>query len=274
MSIGSAFVLAIATTLATGITNGLVHSANDLLHFAAGSPASKEKAAAVDPPPVTVDSATYTQSADDGFTFAFPQALTKSQVSQFNHLPVSWEDYQTHANTLGGAITGDAAVQIVLSGNAPETVVIAGIQIVPQCKDPLTGTLLESPPAAEDQTVQIGFNLDRAFPVAENYEDGRLFGDFFTDHTITLAQGQTQTLVVHAQTDQRYCKFILRLLVDAGGKQVTEPVANKGKPFAVTAVVPATSYKTLYAGGVISPAGNDSFVPVTARAFAKLVGES
>ncbi len=48
------------------------------------------------------------------------------------------------------------------------------------------------------------------------------------------------------------------------------PITNHGKPFAVTAVGKVSSYKIIYAGGVLDPSGDDAFTPMSAKTFARL----
>jgi hypothetical protein len=123
--------------------------------------------------------------------------------------------------------------------------------------------------------IQMGFNLDVAFPVAQAASSGGLSGSFFAEHTISLAPGETQTLFVQAVTEQQYCQFTYQLTADANGRQVTEPISNNGKPFAVSAPLirlrsnrlPSFArYQRVYEGGPGSPA-NGAFVPVNPKTF-------
>jgi hypothetical protein len=218
--------------------------------------------------PVLIDSAMYQQAADDGYTYAFPGELTTQQVATLNNLPLSFQSYITQVTSLGGTNIKDTDVQIGLRGNATgQTAVIVGLEVIKKCGTPLTGTLLFSPSAGEDNNIEIGFNLDDQFPVAQNYQGTILSGNFFAEHTISLRQGETQSLLVHAVTRQYYCQFTYRLLVDTGNREVAELITDNGKPFTVTAGVKSGNYQVLYVGGVASPAGNDKYVPVDPKAY-------
>jgi hypothetical protein len=209
---------------------------------------------------VLVDSTGYQQAADDGFTYAFPQTLTSQQVALLNNLPVSFQSYITQVTRLDGTNIYDTDTQIVLQGNAVgQTTVITGMNVVKQCSQPLAGTLLYSPSAGQDDDIEIGFNLDDRFPVAQNYQSGRLSGNYFEQHTISLRHGETQTLLVHATTRHYFCKFTYQILVDTGGRQVAEQVTDNGHPFTVTAGIKADDYKAFYIGGVASTTGNDKY---------------
>jgi hypothetical protein len=231
-----------------------------------GDASSSNIPVATQDPPVLVDSAAYQQAADDGFTYAFPKKITAQQVATFNNLPVSFQEYISQVTHLGGANIYDTNIQVVLQGNAVgQTAVIAGINVAKQCRQPLAGTLLYSPPAAQDNNIEIGFNLDRQLPVAQDYKEGKLSGTYFEEHTISLRHGETQTLLIHAVTKHYFCQFTYQLTVDTGGREVTEQITDNGGPFAVTAGLKASNYEAIYLGGVVSPAGNDKYAPVNPK---------
>jgi hypothetical protein len=239
---------------------------------AAASPSSGGVPVVTTDMPVLIDSVMYQQAADDGFTYAFPRQLTTQQVASMNNLPVSFQDYINEVTSTGGTNVGDTDVQVVVRGNAAgQTAVIAGMDVMKSCQSPLNGTLLYSPSAGEDTDIEIGFNLDNEFPVAQNYRSGRLSGSFFGAHTISLRKGETQTLLVHAVTRQSFCQFTYRLLVDTGGRQVAEVISDNGRPFTVTAGLKSSAYKALYAGGVASPAHNDKYVAVDPKSYSQTI---
>jgi hypothetical protein len=173
------------------------------------------------------------------------------------------------------AIVDDAPAQIVLRGNASTTVVITGVQVEKHCGRPLAGTLLYTPPEGMAPDIQMGFNLDVPFPVAQDANSGGLSGSFFAEHTISLSPGETHTLFVQAVTERQYCQFTYQLTVDADGRQISEPISNNGKPFAISAPLirlgsnrlPSfAGYRQVYEGGPGSPA-NGAFVAVNPKTF-------
>lgn len=185
---------------------------------------------------------------------------------------MDWEDYVDHAKLFNGAIIGDAAIQVVFRGTTSTPAVITNISVVKSCNSPIDGTLLESPAAAEDTSIYMGFDLDDALPVAQDYQNGQLSGSYFATHTISLMRGQVQTIVIHVETTQHYCQFTFEAQVDTANGHITEIIANSSKPFAVTAVTEVSAYRALYAGGVISPSGHDGFVLVSAATLRRLTG--
>lgn len=263
----TALAIAIATAVGTGVGNHLLSAADPSTAANADTPTG---------PPVAVDSTTYEEAADDGLILTFPRSLTKQQASTFNSTSASFQDFISKAGSLGGSITSDALIQIILRGNSTQTAIIDGMQIIRHCSSPLTGTILYSPPAAEDNNIELGFNLDSQFPTAQNYKMGKFSGNFFAQHSISLHRGETEVILAHAATQQHDCSFTFQLLVDVAGKRVVEQISNEGKPFTVNASVVEydknsgtlsfARYRTVYAGGVAN-AANDGFVEVNPRTF-------
>lgn len=220
-------------------------------------------------PPVIVDSAMY-ELNQGASTAAFPRVLNSQQITGINQsssfkVGNFFQNYMEHVTGAGGAMIGNAPIQIILTGNTDSTSIISGLQVIKRCSTPLTGTLLYSPGAAVDTNVEIGFNLDASFPRAQNYQVGRRFsGDFFTQHTISLKSGETITLLVNNTTASQYCQFTFQLAVDTSGKQVTEVISDHGKPFAVTALANLSKYRALYIGGVATNNGRLTSTSVTA----------
>jgi hypothetical protein len=228
----------------------LVISAGGFVIFGQGHPPSQPASGR----PVTIDSVMY-ETAQGASTAAFPQVLNSQQVTPMNQS--SFPSFMAHVTAIGGAVISDAAIQIVLTGNADATSVISGIGVSKSCTAPLAGTLLYAPGAAVDTNVEIGFNLDARFPTAQNYLVTKLSGNFFTEHTISLRRGETETLLVHAITARQYCQFTFQLIVDSAGKQVTEVINDHGRPFGVTALAQLPKYRAFYVGGVADPSPND-----------------
>lgn len=245
-------VIAAAITKVFGLDQGT---------SATGSPAVGGTHATDSGPPVVANSAQYEQGARNGGTLAFPEVLSVARVTQFANFRGNWQRYVAAARSMGGAVGDDAEVQIELRGNSSQAAVITGMQVVKNCRHPLAGTLYYSPSAAEDTNIEIGFNLDSQFAIPQDYKAGRLSGNFFAEHTISLKRGETQTLLVHAVTQHQFCQFSFRIMVDAARRQYVEKIEDSGKPFVVTATaqpftpngIPFSSYHAIYVGGVASP---------------------
>lgn len=223
-SVIGALVIAIATAFGTGIGQDLFSAL-----FRSSSPEGA---------PVTVESATYVS----GEVYAFPQEITARQLKIIDTSTLPLESF-------GGVNVQGAEIQIVLSGNDTQAVVIAGMQTVKHCAAPLTGTLFESTVPGPSVDTRVGFNLDNRLPIAQDLEDNNPNADFFADHTISLRQGETQTLLVVAETRQQYCQFTFKLIVDTSNGQVAEPITNNGKSFEVTAAVGMADYKEVDING-------------------------
>lgn len=228
-------------------------------------------------PPVIIESAQYQEVFGLGNNFAFPQQLSPAQAASFDSGQEDYPSYMDRIAAEGGAQVSAAAVEMVLRGNAKQTVVISNIQIDSHCTAPPSGTLLYSPSAGSPPNIKIGFNLDAQSPIAQNANITQLYGSYFTDHTISLQPGETQTLVIYALTRLRYCTFSYRLVIDTSNGQIIEPVTNMGKPFEVAGLllVPHDSgpgifarYRALYVGGVApGSSANGGFVSANPKTF-------
>jgi hypothetical protein len=249
----AAMALAAATALGTGLGDHL---------FADSTPASAPVG-----PPVIVNSGQYMQGPTQAGTLAFAKPLSPQEVAFYNTPYLNYQNYVSHATAVGGAGVGGVLLAIVLRGNYPGLAVVSDLQVVRRCGPPLDGTLLYSPPAAEGTNIGIGFNLDSQFATAQDYQTNEpLSGNFFAEHTISLTKGQSEGLLIDAQTTDHYCQFTLRLVVDVvradyGQAQVVESISNHGQPFAVTAALTGvrnylptfSRYAVVYAAGVASP---------------------
>ncbi|HMJ24012.1 MAG TPA: hypothetical protein VK513_18995 [Terriglobales bacterium] len=220
--------------------------------------------------PVRVTSVADIHVQSQGQTFAFPQklSLTANQLVWLNH-KASTREYINWALANNGAFPDDGAVQIDLRGGGARATVINDIEIDKQCRSPLMGTLLFGPPGgAEGKNIQVGFNLDQRFPVAQDYGIyGDLSGNYIQEHHISFMPGETQTLIVHALTHRYYCEYRILLKIDTGRGVVYEKVDDHGKPFVVTATPDGVSryirfsdYKEFYVGGILSPHHDGTFV--------------
>ena len=147
----------------------------------------------------------------------------------------SFQKYIAAVTKVGGAEYTPAYIQVVLRGNRTGPVVVNAMSVVKQCRAPLNG-VVNNPDISLTTVTGIGFDLDGRFPVAEAENDGNISGDFFAHRTISLADGQTQTLLIGVTTDRYFCHFTFHLGVNTpAGEEVPETVTDHGRPFSVTA---------------------------------------
>lgn len=271
-SVASALVIAAAVAFGTGVGQHLYRSAF-------GNPVSPAN-------PVQIDSAAYVRT--DDATFAFRNPLTSTQVRALTHnpyfsrggVPLAWPQYITLVQKYGGA-SEDAMIQIVLQSHATQTVTITNIEEVKRCGPPLTGTLLYSPGAGAPPDIKLIYDLDPPFPAAQ-YQDSRGgLRNFFTEKTIQLRPKEVNTLIIQSITYHAYCQFTFKMMVDDGTSHATESISDNGKPFVVTAfsdpsptwsgieypIMKFSDFKEIYAGGVVSPHLNDTYVRVNPKTY-------
>jgi hypothetical protein len=165
-------------------------------------------------------------------------------------------------------------------GNEKATVTITGIQVVKDCKAPLSGTLFESPSQGVNLTVALGFNLDSPIDYAQSSSSSGISGNYFEGRDVTLAPGETETFDIKVETSEHYCTFTFQMAVATANGSITEDISDNGKPFELTgglfssnSATPYSSYGTVYFGGVeaqLIPALHDpsgDFVQVNPKTF-------
>ena len=258
----SAVFLAIATAFGTGIGEHLYSAVDSKLNSALSQP-------------IEVESASYIREGG-GSVLAFQHTLTDDQVRQLTHgtdvlndgVAIDYNEYTERIAQSGGALTGDAFVQIILHNISKGQVAITGIQIVKSCSQPLTGTLLFSPNQGSESDIPLGFNLDEQPTYAQfwNENSDKFYGNYFAQRTIILNSDEIDPLIIHVETSHQFCKFSFTLDVDYGNRTITEKVSPSRGSFSVTAdlstptrptsndfYVLFNKYKEMYVGGIASP---------------------
>jgi hypothetical protein len=258
LGIVTALVVAIATSLGTGIGNSILTTAQ-------GHPSSGG-------PPIKIEHVGQVQTWED-YSFVIPRKviLPAAQLAAMNRQVTTSES--TYTNWFlhrGGVIANRATISITVRGNGTGPVTITDMQVVKYCGRPLTnGTLFYSPSegAGPFGTSQIGFDLGRLVtigqyipaPGAHMLSPG---GNFFAKEVITLKPGEPRTLSAFVTAEHEYCSFTFQLHVATpDGNSVIEKIADNGKPFHITSDgepgfsenfsshVPFSSYSVIYAGG-------------------------
>lgn len=184
----------------------------------------------------------------DLHTWVHPSSLSEGDVDRLNR----------ELNEAGGIGTSEAAavmreagaveamistVEVELEGNSDSKVEILGARAVPECQDPLDGTLFYWPVQGAYDTVPAGFDLDEANPIARsgtrNPTDGppEFVGDFFSNRDYTLERYQQITLRFSARTFEHYCEYRYRFDLKVDGKKTHQIVDDNGEPFRVTAEI-------------------------------------
>jgi hypothetical protein len=245
----SAFLIAIVTAFGTGVGQDLFSNATK------SSPSG---------PPVKVAAVTVERTADQSGTYVFAnnQTFPSTQLDALNQLEAGSSHYDNWFRSRGAVDPDVSEIKLVVVGNRPSPVAITGMSVARRCGPPLGGTLFYSPPAGAEMLVGVGFDLDSTDSAAQNYENGRLSGDYFGSHFISLHEGEIETFEITAVT-KNYCEFTLNLQTVDGSSTKTETIRDGSQPFRVTALVQnpgfgpgdLSHYHVLYVGGVAPGAG-------------------
>ena len=217
--------------------------------------------------PVKIDSVSYSPSGAYGFSFAFRRevALSSRELNSIIGAGNGEGNYESWARSHGGVDLSVSEIKLVVEGNSTNLVRIINMQVVKQCQSPLAGTLFYSPPAAQDTSIKLGFNLDELVSVARTYRDTVFGSSYFDNKTVSLRRGEQEVFQIRAVTARYYCQFKLKLTTVVGGKTVYQIVDDHGRPFRVSASLvagpganhPYAAYKAAYLGGVARPINDE-----------------
>lgn len=121
-----------------------------------------------------------------------------------------------------------------------ETIRIIRLSVQKNCGAPYTGTFFSGGKQGNaEANVKIGVNLDAATPIIQQMYDTssvRLAGpDYFTENTVSLSPGDTQTFTLGAITKRYSCTFTLRLYTATSRGTVYNDISAGNSPFTITA---------------------------------------
>lgn len=227
-------------------------------------------------PAITVDALGTGPDPGMGESWVFPTALDLTDpelrfLAKARAGKVAYNQYERWARGQGGAFPMAVAIQLVLEGNRDKPVRIIGMKPVNKhCTTPMIGTFLYSPGAGQDESIKIGFDLDKPRPVAQIIEAGEWKGDYFAARTVSLKRAEQVTFQIVAATSKQSCEFALELTVVENGRTIVQTVADAQHPLRVSGLAVVSggdldsinfaAYHALYVGGVLNPTGNGAFI--------------
>lgn len=289
-------------TAVTGVVTGVLVNVSDNVlaaHNIAAPPALASPPMAAVPSPVSTNGSRASHSASTGppltvvsedpinldgagvWVFPGKVVFTPSELKTLNTYPpgMASPPFMDLLFSLG-AYQENPDTQLVVQNNQAQEIRVLDMNVVKSCQAPLTGTLIYSPDAGADPSIQVGFNLDSADTEAETLGTGTAatsfigMPEYFAGHTVSIQPGAQQVFDIATRTSKYSCSFRFLLTLLVGSKKIYQSIGDGGQPFRVSAV-PMTGnygpifsdYGVVYAGGVASPTGNDLFVRVNPKAY-------
>jgi hypothetical protein len=165
----------------------------------------------------------------------------------------------------GGVNLEKLTIRLVLEGRRNEEIRILDIQpVIVSRTAPLDGTLFFLPPQGAAPTLQMATNLDVPIPVIDNVgSNGKpTHKPYFDAYSISLHDGEEQTLTIRATTEHFNVAFKLRVSYVIGNHEETKVIANNGQPFRVSAPHCNTRPGIASYQHVVALQGNFSALPV------------
>jgi hypothetical protein len=177
-----------------------------------------------------------------------------------------------------GAYQAQPDTQLVVQNNQAQEIRVLDMSVVKSCQAPLTGTLIYSPDAGADPSIQLGFDLDSADTEAETGVTGieaiARKPDYFAGHTVSIQPRAQQVFDIVTVTSKHSCSFRFMLTLLVGSKKTYQLIGDGSQPFRISAIVGTrdsgttfSAYGVIYAGGVASPTGDDRFGRVNPKTY-------
>ncbi|MFI5814968.1 hypothetical protein ACIA7S_28915 [Streptomyces sp. NPDC051643] len=213
-------------------------------------------------PPLSVDDVSFLGLSTGDYVFPSTVKLSSSQVDKLKNEDygrgLKFEDW-FHQN--GGVPAHFRTISLTVSGRSDKQLRITNIDLLKEnCTPPLTGTLFLNggTNGGESKTKPLFFNLDDRLPepTDENSEP------YFARKSITLKNGESETIAAFVSANERSCGFTFRFTVVVPGREpMKQEISDGGKPFRLTAPAggeeghPYNRYRAMYVGGVAAPVG-------------------
>ncbi|MFE8014038.1 hypothetical protein ACFU3O_15020 [Streptomyces antibioticus] len=212
--------------------------------------------------PLSVDDVSSLGLSKGDYVFPSAMKLSSSQVEKLKN-----EDYgdglkfDDWFRQNEGVPSHFRTITLTVSGRSEKQLRITNIDLLKEgCAPPLTGTLFLNggTNGGEEKTRTLFFNLDDRLPEPTD-ENGE---PYFARKSITLKNGESETIAAFVSANERSCGFTFRFTVVVPGHDpVKLEIDDNGKPFRLTASAsgpgehPYDRYRAMYVGGVAAPVG-------------------
>ena len=144
------------------------------------------------------------------------------------------------------------------------------MNVVKNCRPPLTGTLFFGAGGAVDTTVGLGFDLDSPDTEAELAQGtgpNQWKPNYFAKYTISIQPGARQVFDLWAVTTKHACSYEFQATVLDGSRKTNQMIEDGNEPFRATVLDLRgpywSTYKAVYIGGAGTKTG--AFIRVNPR---------
>jgi len=151
------------------------------------------------------------------------------------------------------------------------------MNVIKNCRAPLTGTLFYAPGQAAVEAVQMGFDLDAADTAAKFVNRVPTVSpsapDYFSKYTIVIKPGAQQVLNIRTVTARYACTFRYNAIILDGDRKLQQQIGDGKQPFRISALATRAQqpyfsrYAVAYMGGVQSTGGIGGYVRVNPKKY-------
>ena len=212
------------------------------------------------------------------WTFPAKMILPSNQLAKLNSSflhsgPGGAADYLF---PLGG-YAQSVDTQIVVQNVHKHPIQILNMNVIKNCRAPLTGTVFYAPGQVAVEVIQMGFNLDTADTAAKLVNRIPTVSpsapDYFSKYTVIIQPGATQTFNIRAVTAKYACTFRYDATILDGTRKVHQQIGDGKQPFRISALATRVQqpyfsrYAVVYVGGVQSTGGIGPYLRVNPKTY-------
>jgi hypothetical protein len=180
-----------------------------------------------DPDPLRVRAQYDVDRYGDGWSMATSETIDARSAPPRGS---SCEDARRWVTESKGALVGETWLRLLLEGRRSGGITITSIRARSIDRDvPYSGSSIVCPSAGAEENVGIGFNLDSPSPVARSLDtEGNLGDPYFSQHSITLAKGETITLTTMGMARRQSHRWVIEVSFVADGDEGMTTIGEGG----------------------------------------------
>jgi hypothetical protein len=151
------------------------------------------------------------------------------------------------------------------------------MNVIKNCRAPLTGTMFYVPGQAAVEEIQMGFDLDAADTAAKFVNRTPTVSpsapDYFSRYTVVIKPGAQQVLNIRTVTAKYACTFRYDATILDGDRKLQQQIGDGKQPFRISALATRAQqpyfsrYAVAYIGGVQSTGGIGGYVRINPKTY-------
>lgn len=213
------------------------------------------------------------------WTFPERMILSSNRLAKLNssfvdsRSPAGIADY---LSPLGG-YAQSIDMQIVVQNVRSHSIQILNMNVIKNCRAPLTGTVFFAPGQAEVEDIQMGFNLDSVDTGAKVVNGVPTVSpsdpNYFSKYTVVIGPGKRQVFNIRTVTNKWACSFLYSATILDGTRKVYQEIGDGERPFRISSLAtgtqqqPFSGYAVAYVGGPTNTGTVGPYIRVNPKTY-------